>query len=105
MRIGDLDGDGKSNGEEYSEGTDPTDADDYLSDIAGDVNANGRISGIAQYRGMYGDRVAVTIDGIGVIGGGPNAMDTPLSYVSPMITEDLVLEQPRAGGNDRALRP
>jgi iron complex outermembrane receptor protein len=59
----------------------------------GDVNANGRITGIAQYRGMYGDRVSVTIDGIGMIGGGPNAMDTPLSYVSPMITEDLVLER------------
>jgi iron complex outermembrane receptor protein len=65
-----------------------------LKDLPGsDVNVNGRITGIAQYRGMYGDRVAVTIDGIGMIGGGPNAMDTPLSYVSPMITEDLVLER------------
>ena len=58
-----------------------------------DVNVNGRVTGIAQYRGMYGDRVAVTIDGLGMIGGGPNAMDTPLSYVSPMITEALVLER------------
>lgn len=59
----------------------------------GDVNRNGRLSGIAQYRGLYGDRVGVSIDGIGVIGGGPNAMDAPLSYVSPMITESLVLER------------
>jgi len=58
-----------------------------------DVNSNGRVTGIAQYRGMYGDRVSVTIDGIGMIGGGPNAMDTPLSYVSPMITEELILER------------
>ena len=58
-----------------------------------DANRNGPISGIAQYRGMYGDRVAVSIDGLGVISGGPNAMDAPLSYVSPMITEQLVLER------------
>jgi len=40
---------------------------------------------------MYGDRVAVDIDQIGVISGGPNAMDTPLSYMSPMMTEALVV--------------
>lgn len=53
------------------------------------VNGNGPITGIAQYRGMYGDRVAVVIDDLGVVSGGPNAMDAPLSYVSPMITEEL----------------
>lgn len=58
-----------------------------------DANVNGRISGVAQYRGMYGDRVAVTVDGIGMISGGPNAMDAPLSYISPMITEELILER------------
>ena len=58
-----------------------------------DSNYNGRLTGIAQYRGMFGDRVSVNIDGLGVIGGGPNAMDAPLSYVSPMITEALVLER------------
>jgi iron complex outermembrane receptor protein len=55
------------------------------------VNSNGLITGIAQYRGMYGDRVAVDIDQLGMISGGPNAMDAPLSYMSPMITEDLVV--------------
>ncbi len=58
-----------------------------------DTNANGRLSGIAQYRGLYGDRVVVTVDGIGMISGGPNAMDAPLSYLSPMITEELILER------------
>jgi iron complex outermembrane receptor protein len=58
-----------------------------------DRNKNGRLTGIAQYRGMYGDRVSVNIDGLGVISGGPNAMDAPLSYVSPMITEELHLER------------
>jgi iron complex outermembrane receptor protein len=58
-----------------------------------DRNKNGRLTGIAQYRGMFGDRVSVNIDGIGVISGGPNSMDAPLSYVSPMITEQLTLER------------
>lgn len=57
------------------------------------VNRNGALTGIAQYRGMFGDRVAVTIDGVEVVSGGPNAMDAPLSYVPPMITEAIVLER------------
>lgn len=65
-----------------------------LRDIPGaGVNRNGLITGIAQYRGMYGDRVAVDIDQLGVISGGPNAMDSPLSYMSPMMTEDLVVSR------------
>jgi len=69
-----------------------------LKDVPGaDVNANGPITGIAQYRGMFGDRVAVDVDKLGIIGGGPNAMDSPLSYVSPMMTEELVLSRGIAG--------
>ncbi len=65
-----------------------------LRDIPGaSVNRNGPITGIAQYRGMYGDRVAVDIDQLGVISGGPNAMDAPLSYMSPMMTEELVVSR------------
>lgn len=61
-----------------------------LKDIPGaNVNANGPVTGIAQYRGMYGDRVSVVIDHLGIVSGGPNAMDAPLSYASPMITEEL----------------
>lgn len=59
----------------------------------GNVNSNGSITGIAQYRGMYGDRVAITIDNHAIVSGGPNAMDAPLSYASPMITEALVVER------------
>lgn len=57
------------------------------------VNSNGRITGIAQYRGMYGDRVAVTIDKHAIVSGGPNSMDAPLSYASPMITEAVSVER------------
>lgn len=65
-----------------------------LKEIPGaNVNSNGSITGLAQYRGMYGDRVAVTIDNHAIVSGGPNAMDAPLSYVSPMITEALVVER------------
>ncbi len=70
------------------------DAATVLKDIPGaNVNSNGLITGIAQYRGMFGDRVAVDIDNLGMISGGPNAMDAPLSYMSPMITEELVVER------------
>jgi iron complex outermembrane receptor protein len=63
-----------------------------LKDIPGaNVNRNGPITGIPQYRGMYGDRIAVDLDDLGVMPGCPNAMDTPLSYMSPMITEELVV--------------
>ncbi len=69
------------------------------------VNSNGLITGIAQYRGMYGDRVAVSIDQLGVISGGPNAMDTPLSYMSPMITEELIVERgiPRVSSSPESI--
>ena len=63
-----------------------------LKDIPGaNLNANGPVTGIAQYRGMYGDRISVVVDKLGVVSGGPNAMDAPLSYVSPMITNELVV--------------
>ena len=42
-------------------------------------NGNGPLTSIAQYRGLYGDRVQVNVDGAPVIGAGPNAMDPPLS--------------------------
>jgi iron complex outermembrane receptor protein len=58
-----------------------------------DVNQNGLITGLAQYRGMFGDRVSITIDDHAIVSGGPNAMDAPLSYVSPMITESILIER------------
>lgn len=65
-----------------------------LKDVPGaNLNSNGLITGIAQYRGMYGDRIAIDIDESGIVSGGPNAMDTPLSYLSPMLTEELVVDR------------
>ncbi|MFQ5642709.1 MAG: TonB-dependent receptor [Thiogranum sp.] len=45
------------------------------------VNRNGPLTGIAQYRGMYADRINVQVDGIHINPGGPNGMDPALSYV------------------------
>jgi len=53
------------------------------------INSNGILSGIAQYRGLYGDRVSVHIDHSPSLTGGPNAMDTPLSYTPPMLLKSL----------------
>ena len=45
------------------------------------VNRNGPLTGLAQYRGMYGDRVNVLVNGMNISSGGPNGMDPALSYV------------------------
>lgn len=66
------------------------DISSWLNSIPGaSVNRNGPLTGIAQYRGLFGDRVAATINGQTIIGAGPNAMDTPLSYAPRIITESL----------------
>ncbi|MDB2386855.1 TonB-dependent receptor [Shewanella sp.] len=53
------------------------------------VNGNGPLTGIAQYRGLYGDRVNTQVNGMTLSSAGPNAMDTPLSYASLILTERL----------------
>jgi iron complex outermembrane receptor protein len=45
------------------------------------VNRNGPLTGIAQYRGMFGQRVNTLVDGMYINSGGPNGMDPPLSYI------------------------
>lgn len=58
------------------------DAAGVLKTVPGsDVNRNGALTGIVQYRGMYGDRVDVHVDGMYVGSAGPNAMDPPLALV------------------------
>jgi len=53
------------------------------------INSNGPVTGIAQYRGLFGDRVAVSMENEAVLGGGPNAMDTPLSYAPPLLLKSI----------------
>src|SRR5690606_20637673 len=73
---------------------DAVDTAELLRELPGaNLNANGPLSGIAQYRGLYGDRVAITLDGLPLVTGGPNSMDAPLSYASPLLLEHLRLER------------
>lgn len=52
------------------------DVADWLKTVPGaNINKNGLITGIAQYRGMYSDRIAKSISGHQIISAGPNAMD------------------------------
>jgi len=53
------------------------------------INSNGPVTGIAQYRGLYGDRVSINVDHAPSLTGGPNSMDTPLSYTPPMLLKSL----------------
>ena len=58
------------------------DAMEILSRVPGaSVNRNGALSGQAQYRGLYGPRMTVTVDKMHVTPGGPNWMDSPLHYL------------------------
>ncbi|RJY18995.1 TonB-dependent receptor [Parashewanella spongiae] len=67
-----------------------SDLTDLLKSIPGaNINANGPVSKIAQYRGLYGDHIATEVDGLALSGAGPNAMDTPLSYAGTLMTESL----------------
>ena len=70
------------------------DAAALLRTIPGaNVNSNGALTGIAQYRGLYGDRVSVSIDGAHIHSGGPNAMDAPLSYIPASQLQSLSIER------------
>ena len=55
----------------------------------GALNNNGPLSGTVQYRGMFGDRVAVRVNGLPIASGGPGGMDPPLHY-APMPLLDAV---------------
>lgn len=66
------------------------DSAELLKTLPGaNVNSNGPVTGIAQYRGLYGDRVPVLMDKQSMLTGGPNSMDSPLSYAPPLLLESL----------------
>ncbi len=58
-------------------------AAELLPELAGTaLNANGPLTPIVQYRGLFGDRVHISLEGSSAVGAGPNAMDPALSYVA-----------------------
>ena len=53
------------------------------------INRNGAMTGIAQYRGLFGNRVNVLINGIRPHAAGPNSMDSALSYLPAPRTHEV----------------
>jgi iron complex outermembrane receptor protein len=58
-----------------------------------DVVSNGPITGQVQYRGLFGSRINVVIDGMEMDTGGPNWMDPPLHYAPRPLVEVLELQR------------
>ncbi len=70
----------------------PADAADNLKSVPGaNVNKNGPMTGIVQYRGMYGSRVNVQLDGLNIAPAGPNWMDPPLSHIAPSQLQSITV--------------
>lgn len=53
------------------------------------VNFNGTLAGVAQYRGLYGARVNVLVDGLAIGNACSNNMDAPLHYMPRSSLENL----------------
>ncbi len=72
----------------------PADTAQMLRMMPGaNINKNGELTGIAQYRGMYGDRIKVSVDGAQISGAGPNSMDAPLSYAPVALLQSLTINR------------
>lgn len=71
-----------------------TDSAVLLKNLPGaNVNQNGPLTGIAQYRGYFGDRVNTQINGVHIEPACSNAMDTPLSYLPPATVQHIELQR------------
>ena len=57
------------------------------------VNRNGPLTGIASYRGMFGNRINISIDGANMKEVGPNSMDPPLSHIPAPLTGTLTVHR------------
>lgn len=72
----------------------PADSGELLQRLPGaNVNQNGALTGIPQYRGMFGNRINVSVDGTHISSGGPNAMDTPLHYAPVALLESVTVHR------------
>ncbi len=54
---------------------------------------NGSLSGQVQYRGLFGDRILVRVNGQRFSSGGPNLMDPPLHYAPMALIERIELDR------------
>lgn len=68
------------------------DAGEMVKRLPGaNINSNGPLTSIAQYRGLFSDRVNVLIDGVRLNQAGPNRMDSPLSYLPSSRVADVAI--------------
>ncbi|WP_144392926.1 TonB-dependent receptor plug domain-containing protein [Pleionea sediminis] len=58
-----------------------------------DINMNGRLTSLPQYRGHIGQRTQVSINGLTPLSSGPNLMDAPLSFAIPNWIEQMTLHR------------
>ena len=76
----------------------------------GNLNDNGPLSGQPQYRGLFGPRINVRLDGMYINSGGPNWMDPPLHYMPTSLLDSIEITRgiasvstgPGIGGNVQA---
>ena len=54
---------------------------------------NGGLSGQVQYRGLFGERILVRVDGQRFASGGPNLMDPPLHYAPMALVDRIELDR------------
>ncbi|NNL67234.1 MAG: TonB-dependent receptor [Myxococcales bacterium] len=71
----------------------PDTADVLRAAPGAEVNSNGPLTGQVQYRGMYGPRMNVLVDGAAINPGGPNWMDPPLHYIARPVLDTIELER------------
>lgn len=67
------------------------------------VNYNGPLTGIIQYRGMYDDRINTQLDGVEIAPACPNHMDPPLHYAAKPLVESIEIYRgiaPVSAGNE-----
>jgi iron complex outermembrane recepter protein len=55
----------------------------------GNINDNGPLSGQIQYRGLFGPRMNVRLDGMHINSGGPNWMDPPMYYLPAPLLDTI----------------
>lgn len=71
-----------------------TDAGALMKQIpGGNFNPNGALSGQTQYRGLFGPRMNVRLDGMYVESGGPNWMDPPLHYLPATLLKSIEVQR------------
>ena len=66
------------------------DTSELLKRVPGaNVNRNGPLTNLPQYRGLYGNEINVSVDGVNLKEVGPNSMDTSLSNLPKSVVKSV----------------